>query len=1031
MLLLYHIFYRFSTFCLTFSVVSDGTCATHQKVEKKTVTANKITVSAAPKYNVQIKKSSLTQASMKYDFGNNSSQLNNADKALNLEAGAREGRIVAMGVTLQLYNDNANKKLRGIEIPQGEITFDIKLSSTFLPVYSTEDNATQTGTETDVTGDYIPLVWSYSPQNDGINPDRDTSMTNYNYAVNAAPWNQSMDRDKGCYNGGTWTAVQDKTTIHFTVENYEFDGVFPSTDVGESNNIYYNKQSGIQNIGCFSAAELYIVQPYTNTSGKSVLEDFSTGGGHEQIVGTGICTDGTFFMTVEDVNLQAKSISGTSVPAVDGNTKQGQENDDELNFELAMKRPGNFEQRHLYSYRYNCGMLDIFGAWETWSGTCALNGDDWAVIGTDFRLTFGGFLSTNGDDANKICAAKWLLKFDPKAIELTSGTAASDDSKNNYSFLFRYAVKQNGNGWVNDAELKSTSMFDLKYYESIEQAKAQGEIVGILVEAAPQTTIDAIPIYNLATYFSQNAKVKEDPSLAGKRFIITEESMIWTVDKYNEAITNGGIPSLLDNDPSNPTSLPSSTFNINSPSVYGNGDGIYDKHSGTYTKGDTLLVLSYKPNIIKNVEQKLPNGIGEKTTYNLDAGQRVIDFVLRPGVNCDTSIPGNSQKTTVTIEDTLPNYLTYRSGSCYFGGDYTQDSPNGGTQGKITGGILREPDDVVNNPNGTQTLRWIITDAPVGTEMPLIHYSVNVGAEGDNDVPVGTTNLTNTAKISVEGSDQPHSVAYGNVAEVGVVLTRGSASAYGKYSKNTVVEPDGEINYVIFYNNNSNASVSDIVLLDTMPYNGKLGNAFTGSYSVTSWKLDPSKCTTSGFALYYTTESIYAGKTFVADGASGEGITKSEIECWQKVVINSDGTLANENTIIGKMPVAWALIGNLDANEGAYVDLTIKLNPGEFNGNNNVYHNTFSNSVNQTVTTTSEHSVVRTLEGLTWMDDNADGVQDLGESPISGVKVSLLKLREGTIFTTNSSRNWYARISLGKMLTGMLSYCERIMSHTR
>ena len=166
-----------------------------------------------------------------------------------------------------------------------------------------------------------------------------------------------------------------------------------------------------------------------------------------------------------------------------------------------------------------------------------------------------------------------------------------------------------------------------------------------------------------------------------------------------------------------------------------------------------------------------------------------------------------------------------------------------------------------------------------------------------------------------------------------------------------------------------------------------------------------------------TTDTTYAGKTI-------NEINKTAItENWSNVAIDpaGDGLVTDMNG--DTPPVAWALIGNLSANEGAYVDLTIKLNPGEFNGKNNVYHNTFSNSVNETVTTTEEHSVVRSLEGLTWKDDNADGVQDSGESHISDVKVSLLKLREGTTFTTCSSdqgsddANIY--LNLDKMLTGI------------
>ena len=189
-----------------------------------------------------------------------------------------------MGVTLQLYNDTKEKQLRGIEIPKGEITFDIKLKSEFKPIYSTGDNTTVSGTERDVTDDYTPLVWSYCPQDLGWNPDRKTDMTSYDFAFgNAAPWNKfdaTKDRDISCYNGGDWTAVQDGDTIHFTVNNYEFDGVFPCANASQSaaDSTYYNKQSGIENIGCFSAAELYIVQPYTTAEGTEVLKDFSTNG---------------------------------------------------------------------------------------------------------------------------------------------------------------------------------------------------------------------------------------------------------------------------------------------------------------------------------------------------------------------------------------------------------------------------------------------------------------------------------------------------------------------------------------------------------------------------------------------------------------------------------------------------------------------------------------------------------------------------------------------------------------------------------
>ena len=189
---------------------------------------------------------------------------------------------------------------------------------------------------------------------------------------------------------------------------------------------------------------------------------------------------------------------------------------------------------------------------------------------------------------------------------------------------------------------------------------------------------------------------------------------------------------------------------------------------------------------------------------------------------------------------------------------------------------------------------------------------------------------------------------------------------------------------MIYYDNNATVSIPNIVMLDTMPRNGYFGNSFTGSYTVKSWKLNAGKCEPSSFTLYYTLDAKYAGKTL-------QEISEEEIKTWTSAAINADGTVTDMN---GKMPVAWALIGTLNAQEGVYVDLTIKLEPGESGGTNNVYHNMFSHG--NTVTTTEEHSVIRTLEGLTWLDDSTDGIQneDIGNR-LSGIKVSLWKLKNG------------------------------------
>lgn len=847
----------------------DGLCPTHNVKEKMSVTANSVTISAAPKYNIEVYKAFAIEAKQDYDF---STRIAGKHEPLNLDAGIRQGRIYTYGVTLQLYNTPSNKGLRGIELPTGDITFDLKLDTSFTPYYQKVDapSNTTSGTTVNVTDEYTPLVWSYSPQS-YENTERDIHMTSYTQAYRGAPYNQYNpsynNRSNACFNGGTWTVTQEGNLLHVTVSGYEFDGTFPRLRAGDNDgeSTYYMKDTGVANIGCFSAMKLYIVQPFQKKAdagtAQNVLDDFSTSGDHSQEVGNGLCGDGNFTMTVSAINLKATTISGQTLPeAPNDNSNQTSKTTNIRTETVSLKRPGTYELRHLYSKQSTPGMTDVFGKSETVAGSCAQNGNDWAIIGSTIGLTVGGYAQTNGDDDNKMCAAKWLMKFDATAFEpvakISSGGAGY------YGYRFLYGVKPNGSDWANDAEMKSTSIGELCYYATIAEAQTHGAIVAFLVEAEPKTTVSAIPSGILTTYFCQDVKIREEITLIDHYFITTGESYVWCVPEYTAA-TEGGttFPSMLGNDPSAPTVLPKYTHINNVPSQYKNGDGDYNKHEGSYTRGDTILILGYTASITKKIEQQTTGAT--KTTYNLDTDQRVIDFVLASTVKFDDDRTlVDPIVTTVTIVDTLPKYLKYHPGSGYLGGTYTQTSSYGGTLGRITGGESKEPT-VTTNADGIQTLTWILTGITVGEPIPSIHYAADIGSKGNEaqDAPVGTTSLINTASISAIGDNRKQTTTNGNVSEVGFNLVRGSASSYGKYARSDTVEPDGTLDYVVYYDNNSATEVSGLYLLDTMPYNGKFDNDFTGTYSVKSWRINAEKCHAQNLTLYYTTDPTYAGKT--------------------------------------------------------------------------------------------------------------------------------------------------------------------------
>lgn len=76
---------------------SGHSCGVHSEQEFKTVTSPEITVTSAPRFNVQIRPGfTSTQYLGNFDFSTGN------DKAQNKDAGTRYGRVQAFGVTLQI-----------------------------------------------------------------------------------------------------------------------------------------------------------------------------------------------------------------------------------------------------------------------------------------------------------------------------------------------------------------------------------------------------------------------------------------------------------------------------------------------------------------------------------------------------------------------------------------------------------------------------------------------------------------------------------------------------------------------------------------------------------------------------------------------------------------------------------------------------------------------------------------------------------------------------------------------------------------
>lgn len=88
--------------------------------EVKSISSSEIIVSAAPKYDLELKKQGYTDYLSYYNVDNGN---HSKDKIEN----GKFGRMQGYALGLKLNNDNASKGIKGIELPQGKIEFDLTL----------------------------------------------------------------------------------------------------------------------------------------------------------------------------------------------------------------------------------------------------------------------------------------------------------------------------------------------------------------------------------------------------------------------------------------------------------------------------------------------------------------------------------------------------------------------------------------------------------------------------------------------------------------------------------------------------------------------------------------------------------------------------------------------------------------------------------------------------------------------------------------------------------------------------------------
>lgn len=960
----------------------DGDCDIHGRNEKQTLVLPELTVSAAPRYNVALlpAKTDNLYGHGDYDFSLG------GENAPNKDAGVVNGRIYLYGVTLQLYNSSAEKRLKGIEVPTGKITLQLELDSKFVT------DGTQ---EHDVTDSYTPIVWSVTGNNaDGDNtgtmsgrPETVCGQFDHTYASYAGPFNSSVGSIdsgavSGVYDGGEWEGSQSGNIITLEVDGYSFDyDAFPDTTAGRSaddnDHLYYNGPE-VANIGCFSCAEVWVVQPYYNKeTGEYCLDEFDG-------------VTGDFTITISDSHLAATSVSGVETTSED-TSNQMCETDDRAAQTQNLRQDGSFDTRIYYSFVGNDG-TNLVG---TDNGTYLTNGAD----GTDSALPGSNLTLVSSTDAfvrntdEFIGFALHLIKFDNSSIEYDQSRQIGGDG-----FSLMFMTKPDGTGWENDDEQKNATIDDLVVHEAYDEIVDAGETCVAILAIHEPDWHDTYTRYLEGVAIPITLKGEAE---IGHVAMATNEVRAWTYsdiarelgissDEVTADVLSDYIDDVIKNDVVGYDVIPSLTTHYGpryTKSVY-DESGYVGGHVGGASYGDSLLAVGEKLKIQKETAQRSD---GEpKSIYDLDYSQRYVDYALYSSFDTSDSPSLQPDRTTVvTITDTLPASLTYVPMSSYFGGTYTEN--NGGQEaGTISGGTQLEPS-ATHNDDGTTTLVWQIRDIEYGAQIDPIHFSCMIGTPGDEDTDVSNNQqIVNDVEIGSTYDNRVKRVELGNKTSSTIIVSKLRSQALTISPDPMLSDVSSSIGFTTTIGNYSAQSRQGFAI-NIMPYVGEGSrSSFSGSYTMPTMNVTDTDDNLSQLTFYATTDTAIRSSNLIGLEPDDVIGTASWVEC-EFDPETGIVTLPNGGSGI----TAWYILDeSLSPNER--INVTTPLIPIG-NEANDVYTSRWSDGDN--IVNASIYIVARTVSGRVFIDSDGNDRYTDGDELVSGAVVRLVDGSGATVIS--------------------------------
>lgn len=1014
----------------------------HNKEGDRKTVSHTLKISAAPQYNVElVRPVSANTATGSYNFSTGE------DSAPNKNMGTVKGYLMGFGLTVQLRSDR-NRGLLGMELPDEntQIDFDLDLSSVY----------TAQGEEKNRDGDYRLLLWSSGGNSSGDAQNR-TTNTLHTAIVNA-PYNRYLNQDSedskapyeynSCNNGGTWTLTQNENSIHVTVTGFQLDASRFPYGTSVQNDTYYKYYTPDQGWGnvtaaVFSAGEFWLLQPVENLSTHEAIDKVYEGAGQ-------------FTIKVKEKDLKIGG-AGTTQTKTDDDTA-------ELDYRLGGGGTISVDLTH-NKYRetlYDASLIDksykddsdwaALGQNITLRAQLSQAGADGGgkLAAADLLVKFDGdFFEPDS------------TKEDPK-VGTKEAPVYVPSSAARGLVSYYWAAKPDGSNWTNDEEMKRATEDDLIYYKTLADIPEGHIPVALLLEVREYGNDGIFPVC-INGKVKETSQPGQVYMMTQSTLVWTKNDVANALGKPVDQLSDNecldyvknSFPSRNPETSGNKQQLTNGGMEWNRDSAYLEpsvrqdyyttkelafcAKASYDTggyHPGLHARNfqDSCLVVPYKTTITKSTAQKEWNEAENKDipkeAYGISQNQRVVDFVLQPKIQGYLGVgeaTGVTKTVTVTVRDILPEELLYLNNTAYLGGTYQQD-PGCEKPGTVTGGQALEP--VMTTENGQTVLTWTFsTTVDLQAERPNslgpIHFSCLINEDkvsGYND------NFKNKATVITSGEQfRGYDAKHGNIAEFGIAVNRTAGASITKLADQHNADWWEPVGFLMNAGNNSTNALSDTLITDTLPAKDKNdGTVYDGPLVVTELLLGANNNANATLLMnnlqfYYTTNTTYAGLT---GSELRSKLNKPDSQTWQQYLeANSanwhkltapTGFTSQEGEWYGgtasglpslenqKAAPITAIVaaGTLPANRTLKMHITVKLPQGKADDNLVNYLSMSVGDVNLRTFATTK-LVSRSLSGLTWMDFNANGIQDEGETHLSGVKVNLLKLKDGAADLTD------------------------------